>query len=284
MSAPTIARTAITDDSGSGADGTVLDNAWKQELYDQIDDLAAAVEAGVPTPTVPGTSAVATTGNITALALPSGDGPLVIRMTNASLATIQGIAAGIDGQELTLIAQGAGQVDLSHNNGSGTALGKLRNILTSMATSLSPGVGIAKFIYDLTNTRWNLVGHVQGAAIDYTASSTIVGWSSFTSGRKFIKYTVTGRQILVQWQLEGTSNATAVSMTLPFTADGAGSFPSYYNPNGFTYDNGAATSTTGAAVIAPAASTINVFVNNAEAGWTGSGTKVCAGQMVLLAA
>jgi hypothetical protein len=39
----TITRTAIVDDSGGGNDGTGLDNAWKQELYDQID---AAVAAG----------------------------------------------------------------------------------------------------------------------------------------------------------------------------------------------------------------------------------------------
>ena len=32
-----ITRTPIVDDDGSGQTGTVLDNAWKQELYDQID-------------------------------------------------------------------------------------------------------------------------------------------------------------------------------------------------------------------------------------------------------
>ena len=32
-----ITRTPIIDDSGSGQDGTVIDNAWKQELYNQID-------------------------------------------------------------------------------------------------------------------------------------------------------------------------------------------------------------------------------------------------------
>jgi hypothetical protein len=32
-----ITRTPIIDDSGDGRSGTVIDNAWKQELYDQID-------------------------------------------------------------------------------------------------------------------------------------------------------------------------------------------------------------------------------------------------------
>ena len=39
-----ITRTAMIDDDGSGTTGTILNNAWKQELYTQIDaaDLAAA--------------------------------------------------------------------------------------------------------------------------------------------------------------------------------------------------------------------------------------------------
>ena len=34
-----ITRTPIIDDSGAGTDGTVIDNAWKQQFYDQIDAL-----------------------------------------------------------------------------------------------------------------------------------------------------------------------------------------------------------------------------------------------------
>jgi hypothetical protein len=36
-----ITRTPIVDDDGTGTTGTVLDNAWKQELYNQIDGVAA---------------------------------------------------------------------------------------------------------------------------------------------------------------------------------------------------------------------------------------------------
>lgn len=39
-----ITRTPIIDDSGSGQDGTVIDNAWKQQLYDQIDGNATIVQ------------------------------------------------------------------------------------------------------------------------------------------------------------------------------------------------------------------------------------------------
>jgi hypothetical protein len=39
---PGITRTAMQDDDGSGTTGTILNNAWKQELYGQIDGVAAA--------------------------------------------------------------------------------------------------------------------------------------------------------------------------------------------------------------------------------------------------
>ena len=38
-----ITRTPIHDDDGSGTTGTILDNAWKQEFYNQID---AAIPSG----------------------------------------------------------------------------------------------------------------------------------------------------------------------------------------------------------------------------------------------
>jgi len=50
-----ITRTAIIDDDGSGKTGTVIDNAWKQELYNQIDGLETA--GGGPWTAVPYASA-----------------------------------------------------------------------------------------------------------------------------------------------------------------------------------------------------------------------------------
>ena len=38
-----IIRTPIADDDGSGTTGTVIDNAWKQEFYTQIDVALAAL-------------------------------------------------------------------------------------------------------------------------------------------------------------------------------------------------------------------------------------------------
>ena len=45
---PGIIRTPMVDDDGSGTTGTILNNAWKQELYGQIDGLVAAPWINVP--------------------------------------------------------------------------------------------------------------------------------------------------------------------------------------------------------------------------------------------
>jgi hypothetical protein len=52
--------------------------------------------------------------------------------------------------------------------------------------------------------------------VDYSATSTIVGWSSFTA--KKIRYRVVGKLVFVTAQLTGTSNSTTTSFTLPFTS------------------------------------------------------------------
>ena len=47
-----ITRTPMVDDDGSGTTGTIINNAWKQEFYNQIDALGAGlpIQYGVWTP------------------------------------------------------------------------------------------------------------------------------------------------------------------------------------------------------------------------------------------
>jgi len=52
--------------------------------------------------------------------------------------------------------------------------------------------------------------------VDYSATSTIVGWSSFTPGYKTIRYRVIGKQVFVYFDFSGTSNSTTTTFTLPF--------------------------------------------------------------------
>lgn len=50
-----ITRTVMIDDDGSGTTGTIFNNAWKQELYDQIDGIAPTRLAWAPGATGIGT-------------------------------------------------------------------------------------------------------------------------------------------------------------------------------------------------------------------------------------
>lgn len=50
---------------------------------------------------------------------------------------------------------------------------------------------------------------------DYSATSTINGWSSFTT--KFIQYYKIGKLVTVQFFLSGTSNSATTNFTVPFT-------------------------------------------------------------------
>ena len=49
--------------------------------------------------------------------------------------------------------------------------------------------------------------------IDYSAISTVVGWSSFTT--KIIRYRVIGKQVFVLLDINGISNSTTTTFTLP---------------------------------------------------------------------
>lgn len=66
-----ITRTADTDDDGTGTTGTIRTNAWKTELYDQID----AAIAGLMSVTTFGTHSISAGG--------TGANELVVRNTTA---------------------------------------------------------------------------------------------------------------------------------------------------------------------------------------------------------
>jgi len=161
----------------------------------------------------PASSAPTTTGTETALALPVGTGPLTLYLNNATLLTVQGIAAGIADQLLFVFSKGAGQVDFAHLHASGTALGKLQLFATSGLTSLAAGVGVAVFQYDLAATVWRLVAHEQGAWItpaynagDFTASAGT--WTVDAGDLPLFRYRLSGRRLLIQYSIELTTIST----------------------------------------------------------------------------
>jgi hypothetical protein len=172
---------------------------WNTDLADTLNGLD------------PSTSTITTTGTQTALAIPTGFGDLVIFANNASLLTIQGIAAGVDGQRLTIYAIGAGQVDLAHQNGSASAANRLINFATSGNTSLAAAAGSAEFEYDATAARWRLTAHEQGAWIypafsagNFTGNGAMT-WTVASGDVNNLGYYLRGRLLTVNFLLATTS-------------------------------------------------------------------------------
>ena len=59
--------------------------------------------------------------------------------------------------------------------------------------------------------------NISGSAwIDYSSTSTIVGWGSFTT--KVLKYKKVGTVVFVVYALLGVSNSTSTTFTLPFAS------------------------------------------------------------------
>jgi hypothetical protein len=183
--------TAFVDDDGSNTIGTVLSKAVLRDTF---------IGAEFTTTT--------TTGNIDDLDFANAT---LIRMNNASLATIRGLKAGVAGQRVTIVSVGAGQVDLAHQNTSdATAANRLVNLATSASTSLAAGRGTATYQYDATTARWRLVVHEQGAMIavpyasgNFTASTG--SWTVASGDQILFSYSLKGRLLTVILYLDATT-------------------------------------------------------------------------------
>jgi hypothetical protein len=112
---------------------------------------------------------------------------------------------------------------------------------------------------------------------DYFSSSTIVGWSSFVSGRAQIMYRTLGDMVWVAFSLEGTSNATTITFTVPYTSYNLGSDFAFCSALGFTYNN-STYMTPGRTRLPSNSAVVTVSMGAATGGWTASGAKQITGQ------
>jgi hypothetical protein len=106
---------------------------------------------------------------------------------------------------------------------------------------------------------------------DYSATSTITGWSSYTY--KLIYYKKITDLIFVQFYIRGTSDSTSTNFSLPFAQNN----DLIVNVWARIKDNGGAWST-GFAEVSPAGSTCYVYPTAAGGSWTASGEKGVLGQ------
>jgi hypothetical protein len=246
---------------------------------------------------------VATPGNITALTLPYGSGPLTVYMSNAASTQIQGIAAGLPQQTLTIISTGAAPVYLSHLDAAASAGTKLFNFVTVGMTALAPGSGSATYIYDSINSRWKLLDHEQGAPISHIAPIGVFGQypmsnigaagggtvSSAGYQISQVQYYVKGRLITVNFTVANLRVSTpASSLVFQIPGGNLGNSAGFQAQNTNFYpavtrysDNGALVKA-GMAGTSAAGALINVFVDIAGGTWTNTGVNFNTGFEVSL--
>ena len=114
-----------------------------------------------------------------------------------------------------------------------------------------------------------------GTWTDYSDTSTITGWSSYSE--KTIEYKKIGSLVFVNFRLGGTSNATTASFSLPYASGQTGD-PLYFCRS--TDNGGSAVAAYGLVV----SSTATLKSTSAGGSWTNSGTKAVYGQFFYEAA
>jgi hypothetical protein len=136
--------------------------------------------------------------------------PVLIRANNSSDLTITGLAYPLDGQEVTIVSVGSGNVFFTHE-ASSTSANQLTNTATSGQTPLAAGKGWVRYLYDGTTAKWRMVGHEQGAYIApafnsaaFTANGSMT-WTVESGDVTGFSYYLSGRQLTFQFYLVNTS-------------------------------------------------------------------------------
>lgn len=198
----------------------------------QITDITGALKKTVTSSASSFT--LTTTGNVDDLDFTNAS---LIRFNNASLATLRGLKAGTDGQRVTIMSIGAGQVDLAHQNSGSSAANRLINTVSSGNTSLAAGSGVATYQYDGTTQRWRLVAHTQGAYLNVAysagnfAGSGGMSWSVDSGDQLTYAYYLIGHvlhlTVYITTSTTTGTGASTVRVTIPagYTAVNTAFFP-----------------------------------------------------------
>jgi len=145
---------------------------------------------------------------------------------------------------------------------------KVQNSM-SASTTIAPSA-------TAVNTALALKADIPTGWTAYGGTSTVVGCSSYTT--KLINYIQNGKEVIVQWDFEGTSDSTQLTFTIPFTTTAIRQASLCAGLNNVSYGSCMA-------FIDAATSTIKVVFNSANYTatntWTSGVTKRCFGQMTI---
>jgi len=226
-------------------DGTTV---WNKNQIKVV--ILDPVDVALLVPAAPVVSTITLTGTQNDVVIPASCA--VLRCNNASLLTITGIAAGVSGQRLSIHAVGAGNVALMGQLGgtASAAANRLSNFNLIGPTMLGSGAGIAVYEYDATATRWKLIAHDQGVAINVPYLNT-----DFTSPTG--SWVVDSGDVLI-WSYYQRGKYLSITIYVQlFSVTGTPAHLRLTLPNGWT---------TVSSVIYPGLT----FINN-TGGWTGGG-------------
>lgn len=129
---------------------------------------------------------------------------------------------------------------------------------------IDPSTSNVQVTNDLYSVAWT----------DYSGSSTVSGWASRTFTNIF--YKKIGKLVYVNFNINGTSNSTSVTFTLPFSAITGGTGFTFQGVCGTGLDNGITLSTANAFIISGA--TVQIYPSPTFGNWTNSNQKQVNGQ------
>ena len=109
---------------------------------------------------------------------------------------------------------------------------------------------------------------------DYSAISTITGWSAYTT--QLIYYKKIGKRVDFEFFIAGTSNTTTARFTLPYASAASGLIGEGLVSR--AQDNGAAITTACAWELSSGANIVNCYTNHALGAWTAANAKRVIGQ------
>lgn len=161
---------------------------------------------------------------------PGLSGHTMIYCNNASDLTITGLAAGVAGQMIVIVAAGAGNVVLPYNDSGSIAANRFIHPFSAgnlLLANASGNPGSASYIY--TGSYWLLVAHNQGSNGAFTptigGSGSAVGNGTLTGVYRLIQ---AGRALWfnITWTLGSTSTVgSALTINLPYNVANAFAAP-----------------------------------------------------------
>jgi hypothetical protein len=153
-----ITRTAMVDDDGSGTTGTILNNAWKQELYNQID-------AKIPTTTY---LEVSIPGGVYNDWNPGINGDTNIAIQQAAAINISGFKPATppyNGQTIRIACFAQHAINFKHEDAASTMGYRLRCPEALITVSAYWGYAVFNYFSFVGGGFWMMVGHENGHGV-----------------------------------------------------------------------------------------------------------------------